>query len=321
MVPGAPVEAPAVSVCVPSHDRPLRLRWLLEALADQTCRDFEVVVAHDSSGRETDELLATHRLGVCALRCPPSGPAAKRNAAWRAARGELVAFTDDDTRPAPDWLARLVAAHRARPGAVLQGAVRPDPAELELAQRVAHARTVVIDPPTAWGQTANVAYPRELLERLGGFDEAFPDVGDDTDLLQRALAAGAPQVAVPEALVHHMVEADGLWPLLRTLRRWRGVPATVKRHPHLRDPMPLRLFWKTRHATFLLALAGLALGTRRSGGCALVLPWVREALPAYGRSPRGLARAVSELPGRAIVDAVEVGHVLRGAVSDRSPLI
>lgn len=279
------------------------------------------MVAHDSSGTETDELLATHRLGVRALRCPPSGPAAKRNAAWRAARAPLIAFTDDDTRPAPDWLERLLAAHRAQPGAVLQGAVAPDPAELELAQRVAHARTVTIDPPTAWGQTANVAYPRALLEELGGFDERFPDVGDDTDLLQRALATGAPQIALPGAVVHHMVETDGLWPLLRTLRRWRGVPATVRRHPHLRDPMPLRLFWKMRHFMFAIALAGLALGTRRSIATVLVLPWVREALPSYGRTPRGLARAIAELPGRAIVDAVEIWHVLRGAVRDRSPLI
>src|SRR3954468_16803872 len=55
-----------VSVVVPSHDRPLRLRWLLNALEEQSlpAGEWEVVVGHDSSGPETDELLRTHPLAT-----------------------------------------------------------------------------------------------------------------------------------------------------------------------------------------------------------------------------------------------------------------
>ena len=98
---------PEIAVVIPSHDRPLRLRWLLNALAEQTlARDrFEVVVGHDSSGAETAELLATHPLaeaGVLrsvALRPGTAPPGRNRNAAWREARAPVIAFTDDDCRP------------------------------------------------------------------------------------------------------------------------------------------------------------------------------------------------------------------------------
>jgi len=76
---------PDVAVVVASHDRPLRLRWLLNALEDQDHDAFEVIVAHDS-GDETEALLRDHplaRAGVLRhLRFAPGlGPAAKRNAA------------------------------------------------------------------------------------------------------------------------------------------------------------------------------------------------------------------------------------------------
>src|SRR4051794_37320240 len=110
--------SPEIAVVVASHDRPLRLRWLLEALSDQTLeRDrFEVVVAHDSTGPETDALLQAHPLAehgtLRRIRRPPgsSPPGANRNAAWRAARAPTVVFTDDDCRPPREWLAKALQA-------------------------------------------------------------------------------------------------------------------------------------------------------------------------------------------------------------------
>ena len=165
-----------VSVVVPSRGRALRLRWLLNALEEQALarEAFEVLVVHDD---DYGDLLATHPLGVREIVAPPSGPAVKRNLGWRAARAPLVAFTDNDTRPPAGWLANLVAAAARHPGAVVQGATRPDPAEADLL-RAPHPRTVSIEPPTLHAQTCNIAYPRAVLERLGGFDEAaLPGIG------------------------------------------------------------------------------------------------------------------------------------------------
>ena len=303
---------PRIAVVVPSHERPLRLRWLLNALEEQTLDRgaFEVVVAHDS---EYGELVRGHPVGAREVRVGPSGPAAKRNAGWRAAEAELIAFTDDDCRPPPDWLERAVAAAAARPGAIVQGATRPDPDEIALV-RAAHHRTATIDPPTVEAQTCNILYPREVLERLGGFDESLGTIGgEDLDLAHRARAAGVPYEAAPEVLTFHAVEVLGLRRRLAFGWRWRDLPSLVRRHPELRRNATLGVFWKPRHAWLTLALAGLA--ARRP---ALALPWAAAALPSYGPGARGRLRAVSELPGQAAIDAVELAALASGSLRHRT---
>ena len=306
---------PRVSVVVPSRGRALRLRWLLLALEEQTLpRDaFEVIVVHDD---DYGDLLTAHPLGITEIVAAACGPAAKRNLGWRAARAPLVAFTDNDTRPPPGWLANLVAAAERHPGAIVQGATRPDPDELDLL-RAPHARTVTIEPPTIHAQTCNIAYPREVLERLGGFDEhALPGIGgEDADLAWRAREAGVPYVGAPEAVTFHMVEPMTLVSRARFSWRWRQLPAMVKANPGLREH---GIFWKPRHGWFLLALAGL-LGTRRHpAALVLALPWARDARPSYGPGPRGRLRAISELPGQAVVDAVEVAALAVGSAEHRT---
>src|SRR6266566_914650 len=126
---------PEVSVAVPSHDRPLRLRWLLNALEEQDLEPerWEVVVVHDSRGEETEHLLDRHpiaeRVTLRRQRLERgSGTAARqRNVAWRLAEAPLVAFTDDDCRPEPGWLRTLLEAAARDRRAIVQGTTRPDP--------------------------------------------------------------------------------------------------------------------------------------------------------------------------------------------------
>jgi glycosyltransferase involved in cell wall biosynthesis len=315
---------PRLTVAIASHERPLRLRWLLNALEDQTLprTQFEVVVCFDDAGEQTARLLAEHPLGVRAIRLAAGTgtPARQRNAAWRAGGAPAVLFTDDDCRPPADWLARAAAAAARHPDAVVQGTVRPDPDELMLLMRTPHARSLRVDPPTQWGQTANIAYPRALLEHLDGFDEAFPaPAGEDTDLLQRALAGGARLHAAPEVLTFHAALVEPLRARARATWRWQHIACVVGRHPSLRRDFPLGLFWKARHARLALALAGAPLARRAPAlSVALALPWAQAALPRYGRSRRGLVRAVSELPGRAVADGAEMTAVARGAVRYRT---
>lgn len=311
-----------VAVAVASHRRPLRLRWLLNALEDQTLsrERFEVVVAHDADDARTAEVLATHPLAQAGIaravafagrRLP--GPA--RNAAWRASVAPLVAFTDDDCRPCPQWLDALVARAREDPGAVVQGATRPDMAERGLLLAAPHALSQDVEPPTIWGQTCNIAYPRAVLERLGGFEESARLAGgEDCDLLQRALAAGAAHVAVPGAVAEHAVHPVGLAGRLRTLGRWQHLAFVARRHPGLRASFTARVFWKPSHPLVLLALAGLARGQSRSALALLSAPWVARRLPRYGRSARGLLRAGAELPGLALVDLAEIAVLAYGSL-------
>jgi glycosyltransferase involved in cell wall biosynthesis len=319
--------APEIAVVVPSSQRPLRLRWLLNALEEQTLAldRFEVVVCHDSASSETEELLERHPLaGQGVLRytsAPPSAPPGlQRNRAWRLARAPLIAFTDDDCRPPPDWLERALASAHRNPGQVVQGATRPDPDEFAIALHAPHARTQSIDPPVAWAQTCNIVYPRELLERLAGFDEAMQG-GEDAELAQRAIGAGAALVGAPDVLTYHAVHARGLVGTIKTLPRWQHLADLVKRHPELRRDFVLGLFWRDSHALLLLALGGAALNRRPLARAALAIPWALRAAPSYGGSPRGRIRAVAELPGRAVIDLVELAVLVRGSVRYRTILL
>jgi glycosyltransferase involved in cell wall biosynthesis len=319
------VQTPRVAVVVASHNRALRLRWLLNSLEDQTLpRDeFEVIVAHDSGdGGATERLLAEHPVKARGLRFDPDPdtPTAPklRNAGWRAATATIVAFTDDDCRAPAAWLANLVAAAEANPGAIVQGTTMPDPDE-EPNAHGAWPRTQRIVPPVPWAQACNIAYPRELLERVGGFrEDGALAAGEDTELALRARKAGAGYVAAPAALTWHAVEDQSIGEGLRGLARWGDLAGLVRAHPDVRQDFPLWGFWKRTHVWLPVAAAGVALSRRHPAWMALALPWAAHTAPAYGEgNPRGRLRAVSELPLRALVDAAEMAACARGAIRHR----
>lgn len=318
---------PEISVALATRDRPVRLRWLLNALAEQTLDPgrFEVVVANGSTRPETDELLRAHPLAQAGvlrhLNVPPApGPARNRNHCWRGAHAPLVLFTDDDCRPPADWVERALEAARRHPGAIVQGRTLPDPDEAGIVHACPHARTQRIDPPTIWAETCNIVYPREVLERHDGFHEEEPlQACEDTDLALRARAAGTPYVGAPEVLTYHAVDAVSLGDRIRSSRRWIQLPWLARRHPVLRrDAFELRYFWTRTHLCATLALAGLALAPRNRLFLVLVLPWVRRARPSYGPTLRGRLRSVSELPGHAAIDLAELAVLVRGSARYRS---
>ncbi|MCW3010977.1 MAG: glycosyl transferase family 2 [Solirubrobacterales bacterium] len=320
-----------VSVVVASHERPLRLRWLLHALEAQTLpmSRWELVVVFDDVGEEAADALRDHPLaarGVLrAIRLEPGTgtPARQRNTGWRAARGPLVAFTDDDCRPAPEWLAALLAAGAVRPGDVVQGRTRPDPFEaaVALAPRV---RTLDVDPPVRELPTCNVAYRRVHLEAVGGFDERLPaPAGEDTDLAERVRAVTDAGIApAPDAVVFHAVESYGFAAMARVTWKWRHIPFVTKRHPQLMEDAALGIFFKHAHWRLLVAGFGLLLASRTRGlSVALVLVYLRHALLVHGRRPAGVLRATAELPSRAALDLVELAAVARGSLEHRTLLL
>jgi GT2 family glycosyltransferase len=326
--PGEPGGVPAIAVVVPSHDRPVRLRWLLNALEEQTLGqgEWEVVVCHDSRGPETGELLRSHPLAAAGLLReltiePGHGPGIKRNRAWRAARAPLIAFTDDDCRPPPEWLAGALAAARANPGAIVQGRTQPDPDELGVLYAGPRMRSQEIEPPVAWAQTCNIVYPRAVLEAVGGFDDEL-DWVEDVELACRARASGAGYVGAPDVLTYHAVDAASVRGVFAAAWRWRDLPGVVAAHPELRRAgAGGGWFWKPRHARLALAL-GLAVagvvGRRPAVGVVGAVPWALAAMPSYGPSTRGRLRAFSELPAQAALDLVELAGMVAGSVRHRT---
>lgn len=319
---------PEASVAVASRGRPLRLRWLLNALAEQTVSPerFEVLVAHPIDDFETALVLNGHPLSELGhlrgigVTSPQMTPGAGRNAAWRAARGSLVLFTDDDCRPAPDWIERALDAARGCPGATLQGRTLPDPDEIATRYGAPWAHSQDIDPVSPWAQTCNIVYPRETLERVGGFDERMR-AGEDADLAARALRIGARIVAAPQLLVFHAVEERPLVDAIRGLTRWSDLAMLVRRNPELRRHLLWGVWWKPEHAALAAALCGVALSPRRRWALGMALPWAGRWMRIRGWSARGVARSITELPGHALIDAAEIAVLLSGSVREHTLIV
>jgi GT2 family glycosyltransferase len=315
---------PAVSVVVPTFNRADRLASLLEALEAQTAAGtFEVIVVDDCSTDRTPALLAEREEGagldLRVVRLEQNrGPARAREAGWREARAPVVAFTDDDCRPAEDWLEAGLTAIRRSPGAFVQGATMPEPGQ---AGRIGpFTRTIDVTALDPVFQTCNIFYPRALLERIDGFDvEAFSHGFEDADLGWRAIAAGASPVFEPEALVYHEVAELGPLGKLRVASRWTDGLAAPIRHPELRRRLfHNRLFWQRSHMLLLLAASALLLrGRWRLLAPLFVLPYVR-LLRARGEVEGGGPLLA---PYYLLYDLVELTTVVRAAIRFRSPML
>ena len=313
------IPPPLVSVVVSTYDRPERLARLLDALRAQTLgpERFEVIVIDNGSRPGTGRVLAGQvaqgGLELRTCRLPLTlGPAGGRNAGWRLAAAALVAFTDDDCRPAPDWLqAALVVAGR-HPGAIVQGVTRPDPDERDRGGPFSH--TVRIECLGPQYETCNILYPRALLVALDGFDESFGlrPAGEDTDLAWRAIESGVLTVQAPAAVVWHAVERIGPVGMLRLAARWGPAVRVLAEHPQTRTMLYRGRFWNAWH--YLLWRSVLA---------AVGPAWLRrQLLTRHLMTLR--ARAVQEGGGTAAIpflllhDAVECWAIARGAVRYRT---
>jgi GT2 family glycosyltransferase len=310
-----------ISIVVPTRNRAARLHALLASLAAQDGPRFEVIVVDNASSDRTlavvgeaDAELDAH---IRAIHLPqPLGPAVARNRGWQSARGELVVFTDDDVVAQPGWLDAIAAAHERDPDAVIQGHTEPDPREVH--KLAAFSRSQEATGPGPWFQTCNIAYPRALLERLGGFDESFWDAaGEDTDLGWRAIEAGTRVIYEPSAVNWHAVHEPGAIQLIRSTQKWRLAVRNLRRHPQLRESLHHGIFWKRSHERLLFLLVGGAIAVRGGRGalaCAAFAPYI-----ALHRTQHGsYAGTVAALPAHVALDAAEMVAMVRGSVEART---
>jgi glycosyltransferase involved in cell wall biosynthesis len=311
---------PPVSVVVATRDRADRLERLLRALAGQMlpAERFEVLVVDDGSTDHTPDVLA-HAAAALPIEIrridgpDGRGPAAARNRGWRAARGNLIAFTDDDCEPAPDWLQRGLRASEASPGSIVQGRTIPNPDELK--RLGPFSRTKRIEEASPWFQTCNIFYPRPLLERLGGFDERFPGAaGEDADLGWRARELGAERSFEQHAVVHHAVEEVGPLGELRQALKGSESARMYRRHPELRARAAYAgIFWNRTHARFALAAVGLALARRFPPAALLALPYAK-GLVGRARSTGGSPLLA---PYYVLYDCLDIQKTVRGSIRNR----
>ncbi len=206
------VRWPRVSVVVCSRNGSATIDDCFEGLDRLDYPDFEVVVVDDGSTDETGEkaeaFAAASDLHVKVLRTENRGLSAARNLGLKASIGEIVAYLDDDARPDPDWLTYLAAAFMSTPHAGIGGPNVTPPEDGSVAACVANApggpiHVMVTDLEAEHIPGCNMAFRRDELLGLGGFDERFRAAGDDVDVCWRLQDAGHTLGFAPAAMVWH----------------------------------------------------------------------------------------------------------------------
>ena len=202
-----PSPGPRFSVVVCTHNGAATLQACLEGLHKQTWPQHEILVIDDGSTDRTDEIAKSFR-GVQYVRQEFAGLSAARNLGWGLATGDIIAYTDDDCIPDPDWLANLAPAFNDPSVAAAGGPNLPPPARNTTESIVALApgapsHVLVNDLEAEHLPGCNLAVRRSCLEAIGGFREEFRTAGDDVDVCWRLLAAGGVLRFVPAAFVWH----------------------------------------------------------------------------------------------------------------------
>ncbi len=212
-----------VSIVVVSRGRPAALKRCLTGIEQLQYAPFEVVVVADPGGAEAARSLPfSSALKVVDYDEP--NISAARNLGIAQAAGEVVAFIDDDAVPEPQWLRYLIAPARQSDVAAMGGYVRGRNGISFQWQACsldewgeAHGLSLdsdqasVLHPPKDRAiktEGTNMAFRRDVLIELGGFDPAFHYFLDETDLNMRVARAGHATAIVPLAEVHHGFEAN-----------------------------------------------------------------------------------------------------------------
>jgi glycosyltransferase involved in cell wall biosynthesis len=204
---------PFFSVIVPTYSRLPMLKQTLEHLNRQTyARDrYEIIVVDDGSTDGTEPYLQElkKQKALHYIRQSNSGPAQARNAGADLAKGEVLAFTDDDCLPDANWLTALAGAYadhqKGKIGGI--GGRIENIANDRFLQRYYQVQggyhTGHEARPHLYLDTANASFPRSIFMEMGGFNERFVS-GEDVEFGLRLLSAEYTLDVTLNAIIRHV---------------------------------------------------------------------------------------------------------------------
>ena len=300
-------------VVIPTVGR-ASVRTLLEALRDaEGPRPGRILVVRDGPGG----LPAVPGLAYERLDGPGHGPAAARNVGWRASSAEWVAFLDDDVVPERRWLEKLAADLRTDAAGSQGRIVVPPPPD----RRPTDWERNVAGLERARWATADMAYRRDLLLALGGFDERFRRAfREDAELALRAEKAGL-QLVRGSRSVSHPVRPAGRWVSVAAQRGNADDVLLGRLHPGWRDRPGEPKGRRGRHVAVAVAglagLAGLASGRpglARAGAAAWLAGTAELAWARIAPGPRSRRETLTMAATSAVIPAVATAQWLRGWV-------
>ena len=308
-----------VTVVIPARDAEATIGGTLDAIAAQRFDgEVELIVVDSGSSDATCRLVQAFPGLTTLLHNPGGEPAGSRNLGARHARGQVLAFTDADCRPAPDWLA---AGTRGLTGAdIVQGRVVPARAPGQF------DRTVSVGHEYGLYETANLFVRRDTFERTEGFEpvigpgdaERHP-FGEDAWFVWRAKRDGARTTFAADAVVEHEVFERDARAYVAERVRCRHFPPLVALIPELRGSLlQRRLFLSPDSARFDLALISTLAWTvgRRRATLIGALPYAAAVLRDAGNSPADERALV--IGARVAADALTFASLAYGSLRART---
>ena len=205
---------PFFSIIIPTFNRPLPLTHCLQCLErlDYPQDRFEVIVVDDGSESPAEAVVSSfsNRLDITLITQPHSGPAIARNKGAAHAKGEFLAFTDDDCAPAPEWLKTLVQRFNGTPDNMIGGRTlnallqNPYSTASDLLIRYLYAYYNANPDQARFFASNNLTLSKVGFHQIGGFDMVFPRAGaEDREFCERWLRHGFRMAYAPEVLIYH----------------------------------------------------------------------------------------------------------------------
>jgi GT2 family glycosyltransferase len=196
---------PRASVVICTFNGSRTIRECLSSLTGLDYPNYEVIIVNDGSTDGTGDVVA--KFPYRAITQPNSGLSMARNVGLRASTGEIVAYIDDDTAVDRHWLHFLALAFLQSSHAAIGGPNLP-PQDGFTAAAVARApgnpcHVMLSDDVAEHIPGCNMAFRRDKLVEIGGFDPQFRIAGDDVDICWRLQQAGETIGFAPAAVVWH----------------------------------------------------------------------------------------------------------------------
>ncbi|MFL5241598.1 MAG: glycosyltransferase [Gemmataceae bacterium] len=199
-------DTPRVSVVVCSYNGARTLEQCIQSLLALDYPDYEVIFVDDGSTDDTSAILSRFP-GIRAIHQPNLGLSAARNVGFRAATGSIIAYTDSDCFADGQWLSQLVYQFQ-RSNAAAVGGPNLSPEDGWRAGCVAASpgqpmHVLESDQVAEHIPGCNMAFRREALQAINGFDALYRKAGDDVDVCWRLQQAGHWIAFAPGAVVWH----------------------------------------------------------------------------------------------------------------------
>jgi glycosyltransferase involved in cell wall biosynthesis len=197
---------PYISVVVCSYNGAATIRDCMAGLMQLDYPNYEVIVVNDGSLDTTADIVREYPVNL--ITTPNRGLSNARNSGLYAAKGEIIAYIDDDAYPDPHWLRYLAAAYLTSSHAGIGGPNIAPAEDGPIAKCVANSpggpvHVLLSDEIAEHIPGCNMSFRKEALMEIGGFDPIYRSAGDDVDICWRIQQTGRTIGFHPAALVWH----------------------------------------------------------------------------------------------------------------------